>query len=149
MTKILFTLLAMCSFQAMADDSFIIHKDGTENMCRSESTTIDPGAAADCAMKAYQGPFSRTEATELCQGARSVGPADCAIKAYQGPFSRAEAIQLCRRNGSVANADCAIKAYQGPYSKEESIRLCANDPHSVINVLNKLESADKTLFMAK
>ena len=117
MTKILFMVLAMLSSHAMADDSFIINKDGKEYICRAEST-MDPGTAADCALKAYQGPFSRDEA-----------------------------VTLCRRNGSIANADCAIKAYQGPYSKEEAIRLCKNDPHSVIKVLNMLEASNKTLFM--
>lgn len=118
-----------------------------------------PGTGAvDCANRAFQGPFSRAESQEICQGAWSEAPALCAIRAFQGPFSRQESIDLCKgaivltdgpdacatkafqgpfsraeslrlcAGGTVANFDCAIKAFQGPYSREESIKMCAARP---------------------
>jgi hypothetical protein len=80
---------------------------------------------ADCGIKAYLGPFSRGESISLCTRAMSVGPADCAIKAYSGPFQRGEALSLCSSPwADVGTADCALKAYAGPYSREEAIRMC-------------------------
>lgn len=131
----------------LADDSFIVYRDGKEYVCRPSNS--NPGGAIDCAEKAYNGPFSRDESTALCQGARDVGPADCAIKAYQGPFSRSEALELCRRSGTVSHADCAIKAYQGPYSKAEAIRMCKADPSNMLKMLNLLEVTAPNYFIKK
>jgi hypothetical protein len=65
-----------------------------------------------------------------------MGPAECAQKAYSGPFNMDESLQLCRQTGTTANADCAIRAYSGPYSKEESIRLCRTNPNLMMRSLN-------------
>jgi hypothetical protein len=97
---------------------------------RSEALRLCEGAydasPAQCGIKAYAGPFSKEESLNLCIRAYSVGPADCAIKAYAGPFSKSESLQLCGSPyADVSTADCAIRAYQGPYSREESIRICS------------------------
>ncbi len=166
MKSVLLFLALVSALPAFAD-GFDIIKDGVTYRCEAGSVT-DPGIVLDCANKAYAGPFSRDEATQLCQSATSVAPADCGIKAYSGifsrneaiqlcikakslgptecaakayngPFNRAEAIDLCKGNGSIANADCAIKAYNGPYSKEEAIRICKIQPELILRSLRLIE----------
>ncbi len=168
----LFLLLSVLTITSLCRaDSFTIIRDDKQYLCEQQGA-IDPGQAADCATKAYSGPFSKDESVRLCQGARSVAPADCAIKAYSGPYSRDEAIQLCQRaktlgpvdcatkayggpfsrlesislcqgNGTLANADCAIKAYSGPYSREEALQMCKEQPMLVMRSLKLIEqSAD-------
>lgn len=159
-----FVLFATMIFSgAVSADSFTVIRDGKEYLCQ-ESTPSQPGGSLECVNDAYAGPFSRQEAFDLCEGARSVapsacakraysgpfskndsiqlcrratstGPVECATRAYNGPFSQIESIQLCRQSGTAANADCAIRAYAGPYSKEEAIRLCRTNPNLVLRAL--------------
>lgn len=153
--KLLLLLTFFAGLNASAqEDSFTMTKGGRDYLCQatdsgpigdpvdcvnkayagpfssSQARELCDGATntapADCAIKAYAGPFSNANAIILCKQAKTIGPADCAIKAYAGPFSNDQAIRLCTRTGSVRRADCAIKAYQGPYSTEESIQLCQN-----------------------
>lgn len=162
--KLFLILLTLTSACLASADSFTVIRDGKNYLCQEQSTG-SPGGAVDCSNKAYQGPFSRDEAMQLCAGAintapadcgikayagpfskaealqlctraRTVGPADCAVKAYAGPFSKEESLNLCQGDSTVANADCAIKAYQGPYSKDESIRMCKNQPILVMRGLD-------------
>lgn len=151
-------------------DSFTVVQNGKEYICEQTGSN-NPGESAECARKAYNGPFNKDESIRLCQGARSTAPADCGIsayngpftkdeaislcvgsktsngpsdcaqKAYNGPFSKAEAIQLCSGNGTVTNADCALKAYSGPYSKDESIRLCKANPILILRTLDLLHQS--------
>ena len=166
--KLFIGIFAALSFNIAQADSFTVIRDGQEYLC--QPTSVDPGAGVECVNRAYNGPFTRDEAMQLCSGARSTAPADCAIRAYNGPYSKAEAIQLCTRarstgpvdcatkayNGpfskaeslnlcsgdtTVANADCAIKAYNGPYSKEEAIRMCKYQPLLVMRSLNLIEQS--------
>lgn len=143
--------------------------DGEKYICiPSEVKPQDPGGAVECVSKAYQGPFSRQEADQLCQGARSDAPARCGIKVYAGPFSKTEALSICsgaRTEGpgdcaltlyagpfskaetlgfctnqtTKGHADCAIKAYQGPYSKAEALRICSANPALILRSLKILE----------
>ncbi len=169
MKLILVSMLLTLSTFAQAD-SFTIVQNGNEYLCE-QTGPVNPGSSADCADKAYRGPFNREQSMRLCQGARSVAPADCGIsaykgpftteesinlcigartsngpvdcanKAYRGPFTKDESIQLCSGNGSVANADCALKAYAGPYSKEESVRLCKANPLLLMRSLDLLHQS--------
>lgn len=122
--------IAVCLFTwshgALAD-SFTIIQDGKEYLCEAK-TSPSPGGAAACATQAYNGPFSRDEATQLCSGAVNTAPATCGIKAYNGPFSRSEAVQLCRgaRRDENNAADCGVKAYNGPFSRAEAVQLCSS-----------------------
>ena len=89
---ILGLMIQLSAAQAMAD-SFTVIREGREYLCSTTGNGPRPpsgpgGGAADCANKAYNGPFSRSESMELCSGAYDEGPADCGIKAYAGPFSR-------------------------------------------------------------
>jgi hypothetical protein len=167
--KLFFLSLSFLLNQAASADSFTIIRDGQEYLCE-QTTPTNPGGAAECANKAYNGPFSREESARLCAGARNtapadcalksyagpfskeeslqlctrartIGPADCATKAYAGPFSKAESLDLCSGNTTEANATCAIKAYQGPYSKEEAIRMCKNQPLLVLRSLQLIEQS--------
>jgi hypothetical protein len=117
---------------------------------REESTQLCTGAVntgpADCGLMAYSGPFSKPEALMLCTRAYSTGPAECAKMAYAGPFSKDESLSLCTRSGSTENARCAIRAYAGPYSKEEAIRLCRSNPALVNKMLIQLHNEEKTGF---
>ncbi|MBL7717168.1 MAG: hypothetical protein JNL01_17015 [Bdellovibrionales bacterium] len=139
-----------------SSSGFQIVQSGVTYQCNPVSGSGSPGAGTvDCVDRAYQGPFSRSESQEICQGAWSTAPAECAIRAYAGPFSRQESIDLCKgavvltdgpdacakkayagpfsreqalkicQGGTVANADCAIKAYAGPYTKDEAVKMCS------------------------
>lgn len=122
--KILFTLLALVSFNVFAAAPVIIDIDGVRHQC----TPMNPGNPTQCFNTAYSGPFSRDEAMKLCAGAYSDAPAQCAILAYRGRYSKDESIKLCI--GSTTNTgpiDCANVAYAGPFSKEESLKLCSHN----------------------
>jgi hypothetical protein len=165
-TFFLSLLISLTDQICFADDSFTIIRNGNEYLCQSRGS-INPIDSANCADKAYSGPFTQAESIELCSGASSIvpadcgiaayagpfsrseavtlckfasttGPIDCAKKAYSGPFSRPESIEICKGNGDLANAECALKAYSGPYSKEEAIKLCVNNPHLALKLLNQL-----------
>ena len=156
-------------------DPFDITQDGIQYHC--VAGTINPGGVLDCVEKAYAGPFSRDEATQLCSGAMSIAPADCALKAYsgaydkaqsislctqatstgpvdcanlayQGPFSREESLQLCSRRGTVENAQCAVRAYAGPYTKAQAITMCQANPNLVNLALSALHNEAKVGFGA-
>lgn len=122
MKSILFTLLVLSSPFASAAVGFDLVMNGEAYRCEPGAT--DPGVVLECANIAYKGPFSQADATALCTGATSTGPALCAIKAYSGPFNTAQSIQLCRQIGTIAHAECAIRAYAGPYSADEAVKLC-------------------------
>lgn len=104
---------------------------------------------ADCGLKAYAGPFSKSETMQLCTGAFSVGPADCATSAYAGPFSKDESLRLCGKYSSISNAECAKKAYAGPYTKEESIAMCQSNPRLALNTLSLLQSSAEAVEIAE
>jgi hypothetical protein len=153
MKLLILALVAVSGVQAYAQDSFTIEQNGQRYLCRADS--VNPGGAIACIDRAYAGPFSREESTQLCTGARSAGPAECAIlaysgtwnrteslnlcrgaydtgpalcaqKAYAGPFNRTESLELCNNGATEANAVCAINAYSGSYSRAEALRLCSN-----------------------
>lgn len=160
-------LVAVLATTAKAD-TFTIIKNGKQYLCAPEPS--DPGASIDCANLAYQGPFTRDEAEQLCSGAISTspakcartayngpitkeqairlcqrattdtGPTDCAKKVFNGPFTLEQAIQLCSNDGNVDRADCAIKAYAGAYTQDQAIQLCRGNT-SVLNELVKKKSA--------
>jgi hypothetical protein len=117
---------------------------------RDESTQLCTGAIntgpADCAINAYSGPFTRSESLALCTGAYSADPSECAKMAYSGPFTRDESLQLCRRTGTTENAQCAIRAYSGSYSREEALRLCRSNASLINKMLIQLTGEEKTGF---
>ncbi len=143
--SLILTFLSITTFAAPGDP-FDLIQDGYRYHCVAENSH-DPGKTLDCVDKAYAGPFTRDEATELCSGAFSVGPAECAIKAYMGPFTRSESLLLCKRTGTLANAECAIRAYAGPYTREQAISMCRSNAANLINkALKQLLNEGKTDF---
>lgn len=152
--KNIFALILVSSFGVVAfADSFTMERNGQSYLCQSQQPVRPSPVAritcatmayngpfsqsqaaelcenardnrpAECGIKAFNGPFSVVQAIELCKGVRTMGPVDCAIKAYNGPFSVAQALRLCK-NGSLENADCAIQAYNGPYNQEQALQMC-------------------------
>lgn len=117
--------LISCAVASASPDSFYVTQDGRQYLCRATDGGTPGGDPTDCIAKAYQGPFSRTESIELCDGANDTGPADCAMKLYAGPFSKDESLQECK-GGTLRRANCVLKAYAGPYSKQESLQICRN-----------------------
>ena len=80
--------------------------------------------AAECAISATKGPFTKKESIELCKNRGTVETAKCAISLNKGPFTKQESIELCARGGTMETAECAISANKGPFTKQESIELC-------------------------
>jgi hypothetical protein len=113
---------------------------------RSEAEDLCTGAystsPADCAREAYAGVFSKDESIELCRGVSSVGPAICARKAYAGPFSKSESLDLCDSSSATEEtANCALRAYAGPYSKEEAIKICKYSLNAALKTLSLIENS--------
>lgn len=100
--------------------------NGYPYTCTPDSVANDPSNAANCANKAYAGPFTKDQSTQLCSGANNSAPADCAILAYSGPFSADESVNLCTGAYSTGPAICANKAYSGPFTKAQSLELCSS-----------------------
>ena len=80
--------------------------------------------AAECAISATKGPFTKKESIELCKNGGTVETAKCAKSVYRGPFTKEESIELCASAGTMETAECATRAYKGPFTKQESIELC-------------------------
>ncbi len=122
MKLILIIMAAICA-QSVFADSFSLTKDGKDYLCEQVGP-LDPNGAVACMNKAYNGPFSRDQATQICRGAQTTAPAECGIKAYNGPFNLDQAVMLCMGAKSLGPVDCGIKAYNGPFNLDQATRLC-------------------------
>ncbi len=163
--KLLFLFVFFTTISSFASDSVIIEIGGIRHQC----TPIENRNPSQCLLTAYNGPYSKDEAQELCENAHSdapafcgieayrgrfsksesialckgastkTGPVDCANLAYNGPFSTSESLTLCSHNGTKETAECALSAYNGPYSKEEAIAICKKSHFNKSKLLSQQE----------
>jgi hypothetical protein len=115
------TLLLFCGPFVHAD-SFTETRDGREYFSQQTGLLDVSRALEHCQKLAVQGPFTQTEARELCANAISGGPADCAKQALQGPFTKAEALKLCSGAVDLGPYDCGPTAQTRQFVSVDKIQ---------------------------